>query len=130
MSKKVTGIGGVFFKCDDPKVMREWYGKNLGFETDQYGAMFKGRDFENPDKVTNLQWSTMSKDSDYFNPSDSQFMINYRVENLEALLKEFKANGITILDEIATYDYGKFLHIMDPEGNKIELWEPVDKAFE
>ena len=127
---KVTGIGGIFFKCDDPDKMREWYGKTFGFETDKYGTMFKSRDLHDVDKTNYLQWSTMSKSSDYFAPSQSQFMINYRVENIEALVAQLRIQGVAVLDEIETFDYGKFVHVMDPEGNKIELWEPVDEAFD
>ncbi|HMQ47073.1 MAG TPA: VOC family protein [Saprospiraceae bacterium] len=128
--KKVTGIGGIFFKCKDPKGLREWYGQHLGFETDQYGALFEFRLADNPDKKGYLQWSTFSEDSTYMAPSTKDFMINYRVQNLEGLLAELKESGVTILDDIETYDYGKFVHILDPEGNKIELWEPVDEVFD
>lgn len=130
MSKKVTGIGGIFFKCDNPDDMREWYGKNLGLNTNEYGAMFESRDSDNPDKKNYLQWSTFSKDTKYMEPSEASFMINYRVENLVELKKELEAAGVTICDKIEEYEYGKFLHILDPEGNKIELWEPVDATFE
>ena len=127
---RVTGIGGVFFKCKDPKQQKEWYSKHLGIVTDEYGASFKTRQFENPEKSAYLQWSPFSEDTEYFNPSDKPFMINYRVTGIEKLVEELKAAGVTICDEIATYDYGKFVHIMDPEGNKIELWEPVDEVFD
>ena len=130
MSKKVTGIGGIFFKCKDPEGTKKWYEEHLGFRTDQYGALFQFRKFSEPDKVGHLQWGVFTQDSKYMEPSEKEFMINYRVNDLEGLVKEFKANGVTVLDEIETYDYGKFVHIMDPEGTKIELWEPVDKVFE
>lgn len=126
---RITGIGGVFFQCDDPKAMREWYAEQFGLITDEYGALFEVRKATNPDQPAYLQWSTMSRDSDHFKPSKSPFMINYRVENIEALVEQLKAQGVTILDEIATYDYGKFVHFLDPEGNKVELWEPVDEVF-
>lgn len=126
---KVTGIGGIFFKCSDPNKMREWYGKTLGFETNEYGATFEFRNKENPEEVNLLQWSTFSKDSKYMEPSKAPFMINYRVENLVELKKELEVAGVTICDEIEEFDYGKFLHILDPEGNKIELWEPIDKVL-
>ena len=130
MSKKVTGIGGIFFKCEKPVETREWYGKHLGLDVNEYGAMFQSRDLENPDQKTHLQWSTFSKDTKYMEPSTASFMINYRVENLVELKKELEAAGVTICDEIEEFPYGKFLHIMDPEGNKIELWEPIDEGFE
>ena len=126
MSKKVTGVGGIFFKCKDPIATRKWYAQHLGLVTNEYGSLFEVRSADEPEKVNYLQWTTFSEKSEYF---DGDFMINYRVENLEALLEELKAAGVTILDEIATYEYGKFLHILDNEGNKIELWEPVDKVF-
>ena len=130
MKGKVTGIGGIFFKCDDPNKMRKWYGETFGFETDQYGAMFKSRNLDDPKRINNLQWSTMSKDSTYFKPSKSQFMVNYRVENIEALVDQLKEQGVQVLDDIESFDYGKFVHVLDPEGNKIELWEPIDSAFD
>lgn len=123
---KVTGIGGIFFFSDDPKETKAWYAKNLGFEVNEWGAVsFDSRDANNPDQVNSLQWALFKRESDYFEPSKKEFMINYRVQNIEGLVKNLEANGVTILDSIASYDYGKFVHILDPEGNKIELWEPA-----
>lgn len=127
---KVTGVGGIFFKCKDPKSLKEWYADQLGFETDAYGATFKSRNLEDPEKVAYLQWSTLSEQSEMTEPSPKEFMVNYRVDNLVLMIEQLKEAGVTILDEIAEYDYGKFVHIMDPEGNKIELWEPVDHVFD
>lgn len=127
--KKVTGIGGIFFKCKDPDNIKDWYSKNLGLNTDKYGALFEFRQADNPEKEGYLQWSPFAENTEHFEPSKKEFMINYRVENMEELVEELKANGVTVLDEIETYDYGKFVHILDPENNKIELWEPVDKVF-
>ncbi len=122
---KVTGIGGIFFFSDHPKETKDWYAKNLGVEINAWGAVsFDSRNINNPDEVESLQWSPFKTGDEYFSPSKKEFMINYRVQNLEALLEKLKENGVTILDEMATYDYGKFIHIMDAEGNKIELWEP------
>ncbi len=129
MSKKVTGIGGIFFKAEDPTKMKEWYDKNLGLVTNEYGSLFEFRDSDNPDSKGYLQWSPFETKTKYFEPSQKEFMINYRVENIEGLVEDFKKNGVTVLDEIETYEYGKFVHIMDPEGNKIELWEPIDSIF-
>ena len=123
--KKVTGIGGIFFKCKDSKKMNEWYKTHLGFETTDYGTNFEWREDGNPDKKGTTTWSPFAETTKYFEPSSKEFMINYRVENLEDLVKELKGQGVTVLDEIQTYDYGKFIHIMDIEGNKIELWEPT-----
>lgn len=122
---KVTGIGGVFFLSDDVKETREWYTKNLGLAINDWGSSsFETRKLENPDVIIPLQWTPFKKESDYFSPSKKEFMINYTVQDLEGLLEKLKENGVTILDDVATYDFGKFVHIMDNQGNKIELWEP------
>jgi predicted enzyme related to lactoylglutathione lyase len=122
---KVTGIGGIFFFSDNTKAIKDWYAKNLGFDVNEWGSVsFEYRDVNKPEEIIPLQWSPFKKDSDHFAPSKKEFMINYRVQNIEALVSKLKENGVTILDDIATYDYGKFVHIMDAEGNKIELWEP------
>ena len=122
--KKVTGIGGIFFKCKDPNKMREWYKTHLGLNTTNYGATFEWREDEDSTKKGSTTWSPFAENTKYFEPSSKDFMINYRVENLEALVEQLKNEGVTIVDSIETYDYGKFVHIMDVEGNKIELWEP------
>ena len=124
--KKVTGIGGVFFKCKDPNKMKEWYKTHLGLDAGPYGASFAWRQDEDPTKKGTTQWSPFAETTKYFEPSTKDFMINYRVENLEALVEQLKNEGVTIVDKIESYDYGKFVHIVDMEGNKIELWEPVD----
>jgi predicted enzyme related to lactoylglutathione lyase len=123
---KVTGIGGIFFFSDNPQETREWYAKNLGLEINEWGSTFESRNINRPDEINALQWSPFKKGDDYFSPSKKDFMIDYRVQNIEALVNKLKENGVTVLDDIATYDYGKFVHIMDTEGNKIELWEAVD----
>ncbi|WP_286970390.1 VOC family protein [Flavobacterium sp. UBA4854] len=121
---KVIGIGGIFFYSDDPKETKDWYAKNLGLDINAWGSSsFDSRDLNNPDQINSLQWSPFPKGDDYFLPSKKHFMINYRVQNIEGLVEQLKENGVTILDNIETYDYGKFVHIMDAEGNKIELWE-------
>ncbi len=126
---KVTGIGGVFFYSDDPKKTNDWYTKNLGIEINGWGSSsFEFRNVNTPEKVGSLQWKPFKKGDDYFSPSQKDFMIDYRVQNMDGLVTKFKQNGVTILDTVASYDFGKFLHIMDAEGNKIELWEPVDKT--
>lgn len=127
--KRVTGIGGIFYKSKDPKKAREWYSKHLGLVTNQYGSLFEFRQGANPDKVGYLQWSPMEADTQYYVPSKNEFMINYRVENLVELLKTLKEEGVEIVGEMEEYEYGKFAWIMDPEGHKIELWEPVDAVF-
>lgn len=126
---KVTGIGGIFFFSDEPSKIREWYGKNLGLEINEYGSTFEFRNANRPEEINYLEWSPFKKGSKYFAPSKKEFMVNYRVQNMEGLVKKLKANGVTIVDSIQTYDYGKFVHVMDPEGNKMELWEPVDRVL-
>lgn len=127
--KKVTGIGGIFFKCQDPEKMRNWYREHLGLETNEYGANFHWRDKDEPEKMGFTQWSAFPKDTQYFAPSDQEYMINYCVEDLEALAQELKKAGVTFVDEIEEYDYGKFLHILDAEGNKVELWQSMGEGF-
>lgn len=126
---KVTGIGGIFFLSDNPEETKEWYGKNLGLEIDDYGSPFEFRNANNPHQINYLRWSPFKKCTDYLAPSKKEFMINYRVQNIEGLVTKLKENSVTIIGEIVTYDYGKFVHIMDPDGNKIELWEPVDSVL-
>ncbi len=126
---KVTGIGGIFFRSQNPKETMDWYGENLGLAITQYGSPFEFRNANRPDEINYLNWSVMPENTDYFDPSEKQFMINYRVQNIVGLVKKLKENGVTIVDEIEEYEYGKFVHIMDPDGNKIELWEPIDSVF-
>jgi len=128
--KRVTGIGGVFFKCQDPQRIREWYGRHLGLNMDRYGANFEWRHAGNPRAKGYTQWSPFKHDTDYFEPSTKEFMVNFRVENLEGLLDVLRREGVTVIGQIQSYDYGKFAHIVDPEGNKIELWEPIDTEYE
>lgn len=127
--KRVTSIGGIFFKCQDPDKIKEWYKQHLGFNTDQWGTAFEWRQADEGTKKGYSQWSPFAADTKYFEPSKKEFMVNYRVENLEWLVGELKKEGVTVLDDIAEYEYGKFVHILDPEGNAIELWEPVDEEF-
>lgn len=126
--RKVTGLGGVFFKSENPQRMNEWYAKNLGLEAGEYGATFEWRQADDPSKKGSTAWCAFQQNTKYFDPSTKPFMINYRVENLVALLDELKKDNVTIVDEISEFDYGKFVHILDPEGNIIELWEPKDEV--
>ncbi len=116
--KKVIGIGGIFFKCKDVNKMKKWYKKHLGFDINDYGVTFET-------EKSATQWSPFDENTKYFAPSTKEFMINYLVEDLELLVQELKKEGVTILDEIETYDYGKFVHILDIENNKIELWQKI-----
>jgi predicted enzyme related to lactoylglutathione lyase len=128
--KKVTGIGGIFFKCKDPNKMREWYQTHLGLNTNEYGAVFEWRQGADSTKKGFTTWSPFKETTKYFEPSAKDFMINYRVENLEELVEQLKKEGVTITDKIEAVEYGKFVHIIDIEGNKIELWEPNDIEYE
>lgn len=126
---KVTGIGGIFFRSKNPEEIKNWYGKNLGLAIGDYGSPFEFRNANRPEEINYLNWSPFAEDTKYFAPSEKEFMINYRVQNIEGLVKKLRENGVTIVDDIEEFEYGKFVHIMDPEGNKIELWEPIDSVF-
>ncbi len=126
---KVTGIGGIFFRSKNPQETREWYGKNLGLAIDEFGSPFEFRNANRPEEINYFRWSPFEEGTDYLSPSEKEFMINYRVQNIEGLVKKLKDNGTAILDNIEEFEYGKFVHIMDPEGNKIELWEANDAFF-
>jgi predicted enzyme related to lactoylglutathione lyase len=126
---RVTGIGGIFFKSENPDETKDWYSHNLGLNTDKWGTNFEWFQGRDPSKKGYTQWSPISKKGNFFEPSGKEFMINYRVVNLEKLLEKLKQNGVTILDDVETFEYGKFVHILDNEGNKIELWEPNDTEY-
>ncbi len=123
---KVLGIGAILFCSGNLKEMREWYVKNLGLEINDWGsASFESRDLHDPERINSIQWCPFKQGDAYFAPSKKDFMINYRVQNIEGLIEKLRNNGVNIVDELETYDYGKFIHIMDEDGNKIELWEPA-----
>jgi predicted enzyme related to lactoylglutathione lyase len=126
--KRVTGLGGVFFKTTNPKKIKEWYGKHLGLPVNEYGASFQWMEVDKPDakEPAVTAWNPFDEKTKYFEPSQKPFMFNYRVENLVELLKVLKEEGVEIVGEIQEYPYGKFGWIMDPDGNKVELWEPMD----
>ncbi|OEK01104.1 glyoxalase [Roseivirga sp. 4D4] len=123
-TSEVTGIGGVFFTSSNPNKLKEWYTKNLGLDLDEHGIQFRFREHDDPDKEGIIQWSIFSENSDYFAPSNSGFMINYRVQNIETLVESLREKGVQIVDSIQSYPYGKFVHVLDSDNNKIELWEP------
>lgn len=125
--RKVTGIGGIFFKCKDPGKVKEWYQTNLGLKTNPYGAVFEWKQAMDSTKKGFTQWSPFSEKTKYF---DKDYMINYRVADLTALVKELRKNGVIVADSVQTDELGKFVHIIDIEGNKVELWEPNDVACE
>ena len=127
MKKRVTGVGGVFFKSSDPSALKAWYSKHLHIHSGEHGALFKWKHAEDTDKSGFTAWSIFPDDTTYFNPAKREFMFNYIVENLEDLLKVLKEEGVQVVGEMEEYPYGKFGWIMDPDGNKIELWEPLDE---
>lgn len=127
MKIRVKGVGGVFFKSANPKALQEWYRKHLHIDGGEHGALFKWRFDEDSHKMGYTAWSIFPDDTSYFSPAKRDFMFNYIVENLEELLEELKEEGVQIVGGIEEYPYGKFGWIMDPDGNKIELWEPLDE---
>ena len=127
--KKVTGIGGIFFKTKDPKKISDWYGDNLGLVINPYGSVFEFRQGASPEKKGYTVWSPFKDDTDYFAPSEEPYMVNYRVADLKSLIADLREKGVKIVGEIEEFEYGEFAHILDPEGRKIELWEPVDDVF-
>ncbi len=127
VTPKVTGIGGIFFYSENLNKTKEWYTRNLGIEINDWGSSgFESRNIDRPEEINSLQWKPFEKGDEYFSPSKKEFMINYVVQNIEGLVNKLRENGVTILDNMETYDFGKFIHIMDLEGNKIELWEPAE----
>ena len=127
MKKRVTGLGGVFFKSPDVEALKQWYKDHLDIDSGQHGAMFNWRHHDDPSREGNTVWSIFPEDTDYFKPGTREFMFNYRVENLEELIRVLKEEGVEVVGEIEEYPYGKFGWIMDPDGNKIELWEPLNE---
>lgn len=129
MEKRVRAIGGIFIKYKDPQAIRNWYRQHLGLNTDQYGTSFEWRHSDDPTKFGYNLWSTFGDSANYFSPSEKDFMLNLRVDDLIGLLEVLKSEGIEQIGETMIYDYGKFAHIMDPEGTKIELWEANDEEY-
>lgn len=125
---RATGIGGIFFKSKDPGALRSWYQHHLGMPMNEYGAVVE---FANPDGAGygHLQWSVFGQRTTYFAPCRKEFMINYRVVHLDRLVERMRTEGVVFTDSIERYEYGAFIHAMDPDSNKIELWEPIDSVF-
>jgi predicted enzyme related to lactoylglutathione lyase len=131
MKNRVIGIGGIFFKSKDPVTTRTWYETHLGIKPDgEYGSTFEWRKADAPDKKGYTAWSAFAENTQYFLPSQSEMMVNYRVENLEALLEVLRTEGVEIVGNMEVYEYGKFAWILDPDGRKIELWQPFDVEYE
>ena len=125
--KRVTGIGGIFFKAKDPVALRDWYKKHLGIDVQEWGgAAFSWADEHGKPTAGTTIWTVGAADSDYYAPSTSSFMINYRVADLESLLQALRDEGCNVLEKADDSEYGKFGWVMDPEGNKIELWQPPE----
>jgi predicted enzyme related to lactoylglutathione lyase len=126
---RVTGLGGIFFKAKDPAALKAWYSKNLGIRMSGYGSTFEWHQGMDNTKKGFTAWAPFKETTKYFQPSEKPFMINYRVEGLDQLLAQMKAGGILPVDSLQKTSYGNFIHLMDPEGNKIELWEPNDVEY-
>jgi predicted enzyme related to lactoylglutathione lyase len=122
--RRVTGIGGVFIKANDPDALRAWYRDHLGVDIQPWGGAVFRRDAQDTHADGVTAWSIFPADSDYFAPSEARFMINYRVEDLGALLDLLRAEGCQVLDQTQQSEFGRFGWAVDPEGNKVELWEP------
>jgi predicted enzyme related to lactoylglutathione lyase len=123
--RRVTGIGGIFFKARDAVALRTWYQRHLGIDVQEWGgAAFTWTDAEGKPAPGTTIWTISAAEGDYFAPSTAPFMINYRVEYLHALVKALKEEGCNVLEKIEESEYGKFAWVIDPEGNKVELWEP------
>lgn len=127
MSEKgrIIGIGGIFFKSENPQQMKDWYGQNLGLSDSGHGVMLPWREAENPDSEQMTVWSVFPGSTKYFEPSKASFMVNYIVDDLDALLDRLKAAGVNIDPKRQDESYGRFAWIYDPDGNKVELWQPI-----
>lgn len=122
---RVTGLGGIFFKAKDSDALGAWYRDRLGLPVEDWGGCsFQWRDAENPDKEGSTVWSVFDGDTKYFQPSRKAFMVNFRVDDLDRVLAELRAEGVKVMDATEESEFGKFGWVMDPEGNKVELWQP------
>lgn len=122
---KVTGFGGVFVKARDPQVLSAWYGKHLGIDVADWGGAMFAEDASRPGYTL---WSPFAADSAYFAPSDKPFMLNFRVDDLDAMLARLRAEGVAVDDRVEESEFGRFGWIMDPEGTRIELWQPPARS--
>ena len=129
MKDQITGIGGIFFRSKDVDRLKNWYIENLGMEMESWGKIFSWRDYSNPEIPGSTTWSPFKDETDYFGNSGQQYMINYRVRDLEALLESLSRKGIEVVKKMEVLDYGKFAWIEDCDGVRMELWEPKDEAF-
>lgn len=122
--KRVTGLGGIFFKARDPKALAQWYRTHLGLNVEEWGGVAFRWAHDNPTGTGTTIWNPFAEDTRYFEPSSSSFMVNFRVADLHALLAALRAEGCQVQDKVEESEYGKFGWVLDPENNKIELWEP------
>ena len=126
MMKRVTGIGGMFFTCRDPKATLDWYRTHLGIDAAEWGGFaFQWTEKGNPDQTGYTVWSAFPHDTEHFAPSQHPYMVNYRVDDLDALIAALKEEGVQVVGEVQEHPNGKFAWVLDPEGRKVELWEPV-----
>ena len=125
--KRVTGIGGLFFKARDPAALREWYREHLGISAEEWGGKaFSWAGPDNPQGIGTTVWSVFESSSKYFAPSQAPFLVNYRVEDLHALIAVLRAEGCDVDPKVDESEFGKFGWVMDPEGNRVELWQPPE----
>jgi predicted enzyme related to lactoylglutathione lyase len=129
--KRVTGVGGIFFKSESPKELMAWYREHLGLEPDTYGGWtFMWRDKDQPQRVGRTVFNPFKADTDYFEPATVPYMFNLRVDDLPALIEQLKREGVQVVGDVQEFPYGKFAWIVDPEGRKIELWQPPDEEID
>jgi predicted enzyme related to lactoylglutathione lyase len=125
--EKVTGIGGVFFKSRDPKKIGAWYQEHLGIQIEDWGgSAFRWREHADHEREASTVWSPFADDTEYFQPSEREFMVNYRVRNLDAMLAQLREAGVEVDDRIEESEFGRFGWCQDPDGTRIELWEPPE----
>ena len=123
--KRVTGIGGIFIKSDNPQRLRDWYREHLGIQIESWGGTaFSWAGDQNPGGSGTTVWNVFEASSNYFDPGRATFMVNYRVDKLHPLIAALRAEGCQVEDKIEESEFGKFGWVVDPDGNKVELWEP------
>lgn len=125
---RVTGLGGFFFTSDDPDALSDWYRTHLGVPVGEHGFAFQWRDVDAPDRVGRTVWSAFETGTDYFAPSTVSYVVNFRVDDLDGVLDRCREAGIEVVGDVETYSYGRFGWILDPEGRKVELWEPAGEG--
>ena len=127
---RVHGIGGVFLRCPDPGATRAWYQRHLGLTVDAYGTSFSWRRNRSPDAKGFTLWAPFDADTDYFGDSGQEFMVNFRVDDLDGLLDRLRADGVEVIGQIEEMSFGRFAHFVDNDGRRVELWEPIDDVYD